>query len=554
MATVHSYVRFSTPDQIKGDSLRRQAEAAASWCKKNNHKLSNLAFHDLGKSSYRGNKQAALNRFVQAIDEQQVIPGDILLVEAVDRLSRKGIRQTQDLVNSILNRGVDIAILTPIEKVYRAKDENDIGGAIELAAFAYQAHIYSQILSGRIKDWWTGARKVARDQGKPIPGQVPSWIKKTETGFALNPVAAGTIHHIFDRTIDGIGAGQLCAELNEKFPKLGRTAFNRTFVRQIIRSRAVLGEYQPHALDENGKRKPIGDVIQQYFPAVVDEKTWLAAQAACDNRLIERGATGDYCNLFVGIVHHAIDDCPCHVYTYQQKRADGRKVIFRRLKSYKAICKEPDASTPTVDLVEFEKVVLQNLAEIDLAGIVEKKPTTELASALSDLDRKKKRVDQLTAKLTDDSENLDLLIEPIKKLNAEIKELTERVRQLSTTANQESVVDRFAHLKMLRRLEQTPETRQKLREAIKRIVKQINVLPFKLGDQRKSPVGCVLEILFRADIKRRICVMLGTKQMAMYGATLLHRGKPLPNLNECSRKQLEGWISETMPSWVKLLS
>ncbi len=30
---VYSYIRFSTPEQKKGDSLRRQTEAAEEWAK-----------------------------------------------------------------------------------------------------------------------------------------------------------------------------------------------------------------------------------------------------------------------------------------------------------------------------------------------------------------------------------------------------------------------------------------------------------------------------------------------------------------------------------------
>ena len=34
-----SYIRFSHPDQAKGDSVRRQAEAAREWCERNKIKL-----------------------------------------------------------------------------------------------------------------------------------------------------------------------------------------------------------------------------------------------------------------------------------------------------------------------------------------------------------------------------------------------------------------------------------------------------------------------------------------------------------------------------------
>jgi len=160
MSTVHSYARFSDPKQAEGDSERRQTELRNIWLARHpEHHLSDLQLIDKGKSGYRGNKQKALQQFLKAIDEGRVNPGNILLVESVDRLSRKGIRETQTLVNSLLNKGIDIAILTPIEKVYHAQDTNDIGGAIELAAFAYVARVYSEVLGSRVRNWFIQARR-----------------------------------------------------------------------------------------------------------------------------------------------------------------------------------------------------------------------------------------------------------------------------------------------------------------------------------------------------------------------------------------------------------
>lgn len=287
MATVHSYSRFSSDQQSWGDSERRQAENGAAWVGRNKHTFSDLQLWDRGKSGFRGNKQKALGEFLKAIDEGKVRPGDILLVEAVDRLSRKGIRATQKIVNTILEAGVDIAILSPVEKVYRAADTNDIGGAIELAAFAYQAHVYSANLSYRIKNHFDEARKQARANGKALSGHLPAWLEDKDTP---RPEAVKTIKHIFRRVIDGIGAHRLTAELEEKgmksFGVSGR--WNQTYLRGLVRNRAVLGEYQPHINDEHGTRQPIGEVIERYYPKIIDEKTWLAANAALDNRVEPR--------------------------------------------------------------------------------------------------------------------------------------------------------------------------------------------------------------------------------------------------------------------------
>ncbi len=51
----YSYIRFSTPEQIKGDSLRRQLEDTEKFAKDNGLYLDDsLTIKDLGVSAYKG--------------------------------------------------------------------------------------------------------------------------------------------------------------------------------------------------------------------------------------------------------------------------------------------------------------------------------------------------------------------------------------------------------------------------------------------------------------------------------------------------------------------
>jgi DNA invertase Pin-like site-specific DNA recombinase len=50
----YSYLRFSTPDQLKGDSYRRQTQLAQEYARKHSLELDqSLTFEDLGVSAYR---------------------------------------------------------------------------------------------------------------------------------------------------------------------------------------------------------------------------------------------------------------------------------------------------------------------------------------------------------------------------------------------------------------------------------------------------------------------------------------------------------------------
>ena len=296
---VHSYARFSDPSQEGGDSLRRQRQAAEDYCQKHGYTLSDLKFTDKGKSGFKGDKQKALAAFLKAVADGRVQAGETLLVENVDRLSRKGIRQTQNLVNQLLDSGINIAVLMPVEKMYRASDRNDIGGAIELAAFAYQANVYSENLSERIKSWNDNQRsKLRNGENVRISAVCPSWLEY-DGKFTKKPEAIEAIKYIFKRTIEGCGRKVLIQELNEQFAPIStrkNATWNETFVGMLITDRRVLGEC---------KSTSTGEVFKKYYPQVITEKTWLKANAEAKKRTTERGSSKQRINLFNGILYHA---------------------------------------------------------------------------------------------------------------------------------------------------------------------------------------------------------------------------------------------------------
>lgn len=53
--TAYSYIRFSSPDQAAGDSLRRQTEKAQNYCEQNGLTLDErFTLRDLGVSAFHG--------------------------------------------------------------------------------------------------------------------------------------------------------------------------------------------------------------------------------------------------------------------------------------------------------------------------------------------------------------------------------------------------------------------------------------------------------------------------------------------------------------------
>ena len=82
----YSYLRFSTPEQSKGDSLRRQTALADDYAKRHSLTLdTELTLRDLGVSAFRGDNLAvgALGAFLKAVSDGPAPGGTVLLVEAL---------------------------------------------------------------------------------------------------------------------------------------------------------------------------------------------------------------------------------------------------------------------------------------------------------------------------------------------------------------------------------------------------------------------------------------------------------------------------------------
>src|SRR5215831_7300039 len=118
----YSYLRFSTPEQLQGDSQRRQFDAALNYARENGLELDEeLTFHDLGKSAFRGANATTgkLAAFRRAVEDGRVEPGSYLLVEDFDRLSRMGPWDALPVFQEIINNGITVVTLKDREVWHR---------------------------------------------------------------------------------------------------------------------------------------------------------------------------------------------------------------------------------------------------------------------------------------------------------------------------------------------------------------------------------------------------------------------------------------------------
>ena len=504
MTIVHSYIRYSTPEQARGDSERRQLDRASEFCRKHNFTLSDLKFEDLGRSGFRKKnlKDSALAAFLVAIKQNRVKEGDILLVEAIDRLSRSGVRATQKLINEIHEAKVDIAIIFPQEQIFRHESKNPLIDAIVLAAYADLAYQYSARLSDFGKDWWQERRKEAVESGKAIPAVIPWWLERKGNKFVIIEDRAETVRSIYKKAIAGKGGATICKELNEEGIAAPRREYwNKTYVRDVIRDRRTRGEMQFREIGKDGKPEEIGDIVKNYYLEIVSETMWEQANAALDKRKSERGPSKGFVNLFQGLVWNVNDNCPANVYTYQQPRRKGgkttHKVTVRRLKSQQATNNVPGADHATIDLETFEYCVLWCLEGINPAAIMGEEPgIDERRSKVAKLERVTKNLNAMRDDFQSGEVEYSILKEDVKRLASQKLALEKEVRLLDAQNKQSS------HKSLINILEiavNHPHKRIELRNEIQSLVEKIFVMPVKTGSHRSDPVIAACQIVFKDE-------------------------------------------------------
>ncbi|HBC3411561.1 TPA: recombinase family protein [Vibrio parahaemolyticus] len=308
----YSYVRFSSPEQAKGDSFRRQTDAARKYCNKHGLELADLRFHDLGISGYKGNHftQGALGDFVEAIEQGKVQGGSYLIVESLDRLSREEVDIAFSRFASILRADVNIVTLQD-GKVFTKtslKNTTDILTSILVMLRAFEE---SETKANRIREARDEKHRQARENKTPTGYRPPDWIrtvKDADSGkpkYELIPERAEVIKRIYHLNNSGMGAIVIARLLNEEqIPPWGRskTGWQTSYIKKILKARTVLGEYQPHVVI-NKVREAVGEPVFGFYPAVIDPNTFKLAQMSMTARDKRSGGIrkDKVNNLFTGL-------------------------------------------------------------------------------------------------------------------------------------------------------------------------------------------------------------------------------------------------------------
>src|SRR5262245_31728934 len=128
MTTAYSYSRFATRGQAD-DSIRRQVDRAADWCRRHGAQLhTSNPIREVGVSAFQGRHSAkgdvrVLGEFLAAVRTGRVERGSYLIIESLERLTRDSVRAALAALLNIIDAGVRVVQLAPVEAIYDESGE-----------------------------------------------------------------------------------------------------------------------------------------------------------------------------------------------------------------------------------------------------------------------------------------------------------------------------------------------------------------------------------------------------------------------------------------------
>jgi DNA invertase Pin-like site-specific DNA recombinase len=496
MAVAFSYVRFSHPSQLEGDSLRRQTERAAEYCSRHGLTLDTaLSLRDLGVSAFRG-KNAAVGNFrvfLDAIKSGQVAPGSALIVESFDRISRQGIDEGYDIIKGILKAGVKIVTLSPEREFDVGATKSLSKGALEIQLILERAAEESETKSKRVGDAWREKKKNAATQ--VLTRMTPGWIKYQDGKLVLIPEKVETVRRVFALAREGLGVGRIAQKLNaEKVPLLGRTEFRGrdlvwsvNVVYKLLTNRAVIGEYQPHVGSRGPERKPVGEPVKGYYPAVLTEEEFRSVGVLLRTRATNgRGRRGRHVNLYAGLLKDARTGG-----SLTAKHYGNRSPVLIPVSS-RTTAGKPWAS---FGLKQFEESIRSELVEVQVKDVAPDggadSEVERLAGELADLDA-------LAATWRARMSNPNLVDEVAKWLDGYAVDRRELVAKLSAAQAESAnpLSEAWGQARATGKAlttDDSDDARERYRAAVRRAVESIYVLVRPGGGNRLAAV----QVFFR---------------------------------------------------------
>lgn len=342
---VYTYARFSSDQQKDGSSIARQDAFAERYAKANGLTLDrNLHMEDRGLSGYHGTnvKKGALGAFLDEVEAGTVIPGDTLIVESLDRLSRQEPLDARHYFDRLVRAGI-VVVTSNDDKVFsRETVKKDSTLLLWADIVMTRAHEESANKAKNVRgayrdkcERWTkgergflvGAPRAISSKGTIANGTDPEWVlyDREKKKFELVEPAVAAVHRVIALYREGYGSVEIARHVQDEGLHFSES-WAVSKVQRIIAQPALIGT---KVVVANGERYE----LENYYPALLSQREYDSLQLLVSRRGIRKGKA-EIVPLVTGtkLAYCAFCGSPIVSQNLLSTRADGSQYFKRRLR------------------------------------------------------------------------------------------------------------------------------------------------------------------------------------------------------------------------------
>ncbi|MCE8036448.1 recombinase family protein [Halomonas sp. MCCC 1A11062] len=402
MTKAIAYVRYSSAIQSKGDSIERQRSPLEAFESRFNVKVDEI-YTDEGISSYRGDniKKGRFSEILEKIDNQEIKPGDFLVIESIDRISRQELNKTAKILQDILEKGIKI-YTTIDEKLYNYEDkERDLENYLMIGLIAKRANEESETKSKRRRSAWNKTKKLA-EKGEVFNTKqnTPYGLEVVDGKFRIIEEEAKEIRFII-QNLKYEGASQSIRKVNE----WSKRKWQSKHIAHFMKNQYIRGAYRAQRRVDG--KKVHERYIENYYPKIVSDSDFYEAKKAMESRRVKV----EYGNKSVGnlnIFKHCIKCAKCGSTMIFMKNRNPRGVWYSY---YQCETRKEKKAGCEGQFLRAEYVVSMFLAELELR-LEYKKDINEKDKLIYEIMRPKEKPEDLEAfneKKEELSKNISIL-------------------------------------------------------------------------------------------------------------------------------------------------
>lgn len=304
------YIRWSSLEQGNADksSEDRQRGATDAYAARMGWEISETLI-DRGRSAFSGENlvKGELGKLTKRLDVGSLDPREtILLIEELDRLSRRPPGEMVTWVMPLLTKGLTIHIANTGQVLTERMMNSDFGAFVTMMSGAFSAHEFSRKQQGRGEASWEKRRKAAKEGSVLSRHRARKWLEWNPATKSYDPIEdrVTVIREMFDLRLAGWGKSgiaklfnQRAADGHERYrvwtsTKRAPTQWTPSAIARIVQDTAVIGYVQYSRFPRGAaQRKPLGDPVKVY-PVVIDEDTFNRANQSRLNQQLRYQGRG----------------------------------------------------------------------------------------------------------------------------------------------------------------------------------------------------------------------------------------------------------------------